>query len=247
MQKISKSDLLRLYLRSFFIQTGWSYERMIAFGFVWALSPLTKKLFSSGEERADFLKRQLLNFNANPYLAGYSLGAVARLEEERIPGQQITRFKDSLRGPLGALGDRLIWQSFLPASLTLGIILTYRFGVWGALSFWLIFNLYQVYQRARGLTKGYSLGLGVSSDLVGGHIQKVTRWSGRIGAFLLGLLFAGKLYHAAIRPSQPGNAILLPLFILLSYAAFKKNLNPRYALLLLIALFLVIKAMAFLI
>ncbi len=242
MRKISRFDLFRLYLRSFFIQTGWTYERLISFGFVWILIPLVKKLCSSVQEQRDFLKRHLTSFNANPYLASYALGAVTKLEENKTPPEQIKRFKDLLQGPLGALGDNLIWQNLRPALLILGLTLTHWFGIYGALSFWLIFNLHQVYLRARGITKGYALGFGVSSDLSKGYLQNMTKWSGRMGSIFLGFLLVSKLNKLGIQPLQPDKAILFSLFILLSFLAFKRNINPGYILLFLLASFLVIKA-----
>lgn len=250
MPRISRSDLFRLYLRSFFVQTGWTYERMLSLGFVWILIPLTKKLYSSAQEQRDFLKRHLLSFNANPYLASYAVGAVTKLEENRTSPEQIKRFKDLLRGPLGALGDNLIWQNLRPALLILGLILTHRFGVYGALSFWLVFNSYQIYLRARGIVKGYTLGLEVSSDLTKGYLQNMTKWSGRMGALFVGILFVfsygscGKLNQMEKLPFQPERVILLLLFILISFLGFKRNINPSYILLLLLASFLVIKTVA---
>lgn len=243
MQKITRIDLFRLYLRSFFVQTGWSYERMIALGFAWLLIPLAKKLCSSAEEQRDFLKRHLLSFNANPYLAGYAIGAITRLEKDKIPGEQIIRFKDSLQGPLGALGDRLIWQNFRPALLILGLVLSEAVGVFGALSFFVIFNLHQIYLRARGMIKGYALGLEVSSDLTKGFLQNMIKWSSRMGAVLLGILFVFKLNQIRTATLQLENIVLSLFFISLSFLAFKKNVNPNYILLISLALFLVIKAM----
>ena len=242
MPKLSRFDLFRLYLRSFFIQTGWSYERMIAFGFTWILIPIAKRLCPSVEERSNFLKRHLLSFNANPYLTSYALGAVAKLEEEETPEEQIIRFKDSLRGPLGALGDSLIWQNLRPTLLILGLILSQITGILGAFSFFLIFNLHQIYLRARGIIKGYSLGLGVSSDLTKGYIQNLTKWSGRIGAVLLGILFVVGLNRPRVAPMHPEKIILFLFFILLSFLGFKKSINPNYILLISVVSFLAIKA-----
>ncbi len=244
MRKISRFDLFRLYLRSFFVQTGWTYERVISLGFVWIMIPLAKRLFSSIQEQRDFLKRHLLSFNANPYLANYAVGAVTKLEERKTPPEQIKRFKDLLRGPLGALGDNLIWQNLRPALLILGLILTYRFGVYGVLTFFLIFNFYQIYVRARGIVKGYALGLRISSDLTRGHLQNMTRWSGRMGAVLLGIISVLKLNQLGIKPFQPEKATLLFLFTLFSFLTFKRNINPSYTLLIFLASFLVIKAIS---
>ena len=220
---------------------------MIALGFIWILIPVAKKLCSSIEEQSDFLKRHLRSFNANPYLASYAVGAVVKLEEDKIPGEQITRFKESLQGPLGALGDRLIWQNLRPALLILGIILSQITGVLGALSFFLIFNLHQVYLRARGIIKGYTLGFELSSDLTKGYLQSMTKWSGRMGAFLLGILFVLKSHPTGSEPFRAENIILLSLFSLLSFLAFKRNINPNYTLLISVVFFLLIKTLVILI
>ncbi len=244
MRKISKFDLFRLYVRSFFVQTGWTYDRMLALGFVWILTPLARKICSSVAEKGEFLKRHLMSFNANPYLAGYALGAVAKLEESKTHGEQISRFKDLLRGPLGALGDNLIWQNFRPALLILGIILTDRFGGLGTLCVWLIFNLYQIYLRARGIAKGYELGLGISSELNKGHLQSMTKWSGRMGTCFLGILLVLKFNQVAVKSFQVEKVILLVLFILLSFLSFKKNANPSLVLFLFLSSFLLVKLVA---
>jgi mannose/fructose/N-acetylgalactosamine-specific phosphotransferase system component IID len=242
MREISKTDLVRMYLRSFFVQTGWTYDRMLALGFVWILAPLAKKVCSSRVEQREFLKRHLASFNANPYLASYAAGAVAKLEESKNHPEQITRFKESLRGPLGALGDNLIWHNLRPALLILGLVLTAQFGVYGALCVWILFNLYQVYLRARGTVKGYRLGLEISSELRRGHLQDMSKWGGRMAAALLGVLFVFKLNQTAVGPFQPETLILFFLFVLLALWGFKRNINPSYTLLFLLAFFLIARA-----
>ncbi len=216
---------------------------MAALGFAWTIKPLTRRLFGSVEEQKSFLKRHLLGFNANPYMINYAVGAVVKLEEDKAPEEQIIRFKGSLRGPLGAIGDRLIWQNLRPALLILGLILCIFIGAVGVLVFWLIFNLYQAYQRARGLAKGFALGSELSSELTRGYLQKMTEWCSRMGALLLGILFVLKFAHLGIEP-QPLEKI--PLFVgfsWLSVMAFRKNVRPNYILWLSLSLFLVIKAM----
>lgn len=215
---------------------------MLALGFVWILAPLAKKVCSSTSEQREFLKRHLASFNANPYLASYAAGAVAKLEESKNHPERISRFKELLRGPLGALGDHLIWHNLRPALLILGLVLTVQFGVYGALCVWILFNLYQVYLRARGTVKGYRLGLEISSELRRGHLQDMTKWSARMAATLLGVMFVFKFNQTAVGPFQPETLILFLLFVLLSLWGFKRSINPSYTLLFLLAFFLVVRA-----
>ena len=231
MRGVSRFDLLRLTIRSFFVQTGFSYDRMIALGFAWILDPVAARLCSSLERRREFLKRHLDSFNANPYLVGYAVGAVTKLEETKTPPEQIRRFKESLRGPLGALGDNLIWQNLRPALLILGLILTSRYGLCGVLTFFALFNCYQIYIRARGVVKGYRLGLKVSSDLTQGHLQGVAKWSGRMGAALFGVVLVLRLSQPGIGSFQPDEAALIVFFSLCSFWGLKRNTSPGLILL----------------
>jgi PTS system mannose-specific IID component len=239
MGNISKLDLFRLYLRSFFVQAGWNYERMLALGFTWILLPLGKKLYPTPEGRKRFLTRHLQSFNTNPYLASYALGGVAKLEEMEVSEEEIGKFKDSLRGPLGALGDNLIWMNLRPALLILGIILASTLGALGALSFWLLYNLHQVYLRARGVFKGYTRGLNLSSDLRSTYYPKMIKWTGRMGAILLGIFLALKSNERILEKFE--NLIIFILLVFLTILGFRKNINPTYILLASLSSFLLIK------
>jgi mannose/fructose/N-acetylgalactosamine-specific phosphotransferase system component IID len=239
MKKISRLDLFRLYLRSFFVQAGWNYERMLALGFTWILLPLGKKLYPTPEGRKRFLNRHLQSFNTNPYLASYALGGVAKLEEVGASEEEILEFKDSLRGPLGALGDNFIWMNLGPALLILGIILASTLGAFGALGFWLLYNLHQVYLRARGVFKGYALGLNLTSDLQSTYYPKTIKWSSRMGAIFLGTFFAFKSNEIILEKFE--NLIIFILLVFVSIFGFRKNVNPTYVLLASLSSFLLIK------
>ena len=228
MEKISKLDLFRLYFRSFFVQTGWNYERMMAFGFTWILLPLVEKLCPAEEEKEKFLRRHLSFFNANPYLATYAVGAVAKLEEAQASSEEISKFRDSLRGPLGALGDNLIWVNVRSALLILGIILASTVGALGAVVFWLLYNIHQVYLRGRGLSKGYALGLNVASDFRSRFYPQMVKWSSRMGAVFLGIFLLSELNERISENVE--NLIIFILVVFLSFFGFRKNVNPNYIL-----------------
>ncbi|KPK76547.1 MAG: hypothetical protein AMJ89_03935, partial [candidate division Zixibacteria bacterium SM23_73] len=168
-------------------------------------------------------------FNANPYLATYAVGAVAKLEEAGASAEELGKFKNSLSGPLGALGDNLIWMNLRPVLLILGIILASTFGALGALIFWLLYNIHQVYLRARGLFKGYGLGLGVASDLRSAFYPRMIKWLSRMGAVFLGIFFVLKSNERILERVE--NLIIFILMVFLSIFGFRKNVNPNYILL----------------
>ena len=179
-----------LWIRSFLLQTGFNYERMQALGWCWVVSPLAKRL--SIENKQEFYQDNLESFNANPYISTYAVGAVAKLEEEKKDRKTILRLKNSLRGPLGSLGDSLIWKGVRPALLALGILTAGWLGYWGPILFLVLFNGMQIYLRRRGLKKGYELGEQIFKEFSGNFWKKMPAFFGAMGAILLGLMLALK-------------------------------------------------------
>lgn len=67
--QLSKKDRISVWWRSTFIQGSWNYERMQNGGWAYSLIPALKKLYPSGEEAKEALKRHLEFFNTHPYVA----------------------------------------------------------------------------------------------------------------------------------------------------------------------------------
>ncbi|HEY0241198.1 MAG TPA: PTS system mannose/fructose/sorbose family transporter subunit IID, partial [Gemmatimonadaceae bacterium] len=107
---------LRIYLRLFAVQGSWNYETMIGNGIAFCTEPALRMLPGGpdGKRYAEALGRHARYFNAHPYFAGVAVGALARAELEGVPAPMIERFRTALGGPLGSVGDRLVWASWLP-------------------------------------------------------------------------------------------------------------------------------------
>lgn len=95
------------------VQSGWTYERMGGIGVAFAARPLLDALVPA-ERRADAIARSAEFFNSHPWLAGLAVGAEVRAEQEGVAPEQIRRLRTALGGPLGALGDRVIWTGIFP-------------------------------------------------------------------------------------------------------------------------------------
>ncbi len=109
---------LSTFFRSFLIQGSWNNRTMIGGGFAFAILPVLRRLHRGDPEAfRDALQRHSEHFNAHPYLADLALGAVCRMEAERRDPEEIRRFKLAVRGPLGSLGDTLIWVGWRPATV----------------------------------------------------------------------------------------------------------------------------------
>src|SRR2546427_68277 len=111
-----RPGLGRSLLRLFTVQGSWNYERMQGVGFGVAEEPLLRDLATSQGAAAyrAALARGAHFFNAHPYLCGMAVGAAARAEHDGTPPDQVERLRTALCGPLGSLGDRLVWAGWLP-------------------------------------------------------------------------------------------------------------------------------------
>jgi len=108
-------SLIKVLLHSFFIQSGWSYERRQALGFFYSMYPMIENLPGRDrEEKKKLMLRHLQYFNTNPYVANLILGVVCGLERENISGEVINSVKEQLSGPLAIIGDNLFFYTLLP-------------------------------------------------------------------------------------------------------------------------------------
>lgn len=163
---IRKSDLYRIFWRSFCLQAVWNFERMQNLGFLYTLAPVLNKLYPEKEQRIQSYKRHLEFFNTHPYFANALAGIVARLEEEMAKGgevkpEEITTVKMSMGGAFGGIGDSLFWASWRPFTALLACVLVIIYlkewqGAWLApLFFLLLYNFLHFHIRIKGVTEGY--------------------------------------------------------------------------------------------
>lgn len=159
----------RMFARTFAIQSAWNYEILIGTGLAFAIEPALRLLPGGryGDAYHAALARQSHYFNAHPYMASVAVGALARAELDGEPAARIERFRTALCGPLGSVGDRLVWAAWLPFCSAFGLLL-FGLGVsagWTVGAFLALYNAGHVWLRAWGLRTGLARGLTVSQAL----------------------------------------------------------------------------------
>ena len=165
-RKVSRGDLLKVTLRSFFIQNLWNFERMQAYGFLYCMIPVINRLYPDREGRASACKRHLEAFNTHPYLAPFILGVAIAREERYARGDeddssQVAFFKNCMMGPVAGIGDEFFWASLRPFLMILGISLAIlawdhaAIGLWGVLGVLTIYNIIHLFVRWAALRSGY--------------------------------------------------------------------------------------------
>lgn len=173
MRPLSRRAVASTFARSLLIQGSWNYHTMLGGGFAFAMLPGLRRIYAAEPERLEAaVARHVEHFNAHPYLASVALGAALRMEADGSDADSVRRFKLAVRGPLGSLGDTLVWATWLPGVAVLSLAL-YWLGAPGAVAvvfFLVVYNAGHVGLRAWGLLAGLRAGREVGRALGGADL-----------------------------------------------------------------------------
>lgn len=182
---------LGIFVRLLAIQGAWNYETLLGNGIGFCIEPALR-LLPGGRHTPEFhaaLARESRYFNAHPYLASVAVGALARAELDGEPPERIERFRTALCGPLGSVGDRLVWAGWLPFC-SLASLALFGLGA-GAVAvvafFLLVYNAGHFALRIWGLNTGWTHGLRVASALGNPVLRRGPQQIGRLAALATGV------------------------------------------------------------
>ena len=116
---LTKSDINRVFWRSFTVNASFNYERQMSQGAQYALSPILQKLYPDKKELGEALQRHAEFFNTTPMLCPFIFGITAAMEEENATQEDfdpntINSVKAGLMGPLAGIGDSVFWGTLRP-------------------------------------------------------------------------------------------------------------------------------------
>ena len=187
----ARPRLVRSLLRLFTVQGSWNYERMQGIGIGVAEEALLQDLRTEGGADGVAYRAAVARgarfFNAHPYLCGLAVGAAARAEHDGVPPEQVERLRTALCGPLGSLGDRLVWAGWLPFTSGLALIgVALGLGLPAILGFVVVYNVGHVALRWWALRAGWTYGARVAQALREPLLQRATALSGPAMALIIG-------------------------------------------------------------
>ena len=179
-----------MHLRMLSIQSGWNYEVLLGTGIAFCVEPALRLLEGGrgGQAYRDALARQSQYFNAHPYLASLAVGALARAELDREPAARIERFRTAMCGPLGSVGDRLVWAAWLPFCSLIGLA-AFGAGLSPAgvvILFLALYNAGHIALRVWGLETGWRRGLGMAAALGNPLLRQAPPHIARAAALVAG-------------------------------------------------------------
>jgi PTS system mannose-specific IID component len=198
MSRLPRGVLLSTFLRSFTIQGSWNYRTMIGGGFAFAMLPVLRWVSGADSKAmARGVTRHSEHFNAHPYMASLALGATARLELDKSDPEEIERFKLAVRGPLGSLGDTLIWMAWRPTAALVALAAAVVGGPpWlVVVVFLVLYNFGHLLLRSWGFIVGVRYATKVGERLERARLSRVAVRVSVLGLLTLGLvlgLIAGR-------------------------------------------------------
>jgi mannose PTS system EIID component len=189
--RLPRRTELAILFRMLAIQGSWNYETLLGNGIGFSMEPALR-LLPGGVHTTRFkdaMARQSKYFNAHPYLAAVAVGALARAELDGEPPERIERFRTALPGPLGSVGDRLVWAGWLPFSSLVALTVFGLGGGAGAVigTFLILYNVGHIGLRVWGLRMGWTHGLRVAQALANPVLRRGPQVIAPMAAFAVGL------------------------------------------------------------
>lgn len=236
---------LAIFIRLLAIQGSWNYEILMGNGIGFCLEPALR-LLPGGIHTPKFheaLARESRYFNAHPYLASVAVGALARAELDGEDPVRIERFRTALCGPLGSVGDRLIWAGWLPFC-SLASLAAFGLGASALVvvsMFLVTYNVGHLGLRLWGLNTGWKHGLRVASALGNPVLRRGPQQIARVAALATGIaipLALGRIIGAG-RHLTIGLLIAVALGALLIVRLQDRIEGWRLTLIILVALALI--------
>lgn len=247
--EIDKSDkkvLNHVFWRTLTLSVNYNYERMQAFGFVYAMIPAIRAYYKDTQQQIDALKRHFELFNTTPSIGGFITGLATSMEKEAaidpdFDKSSINAIKVSLMGPLAGIGDSIFWGSLRVISLGVGISMAAQGSLLGLFVHLLLFNVPAHLVRYYGTMSGFGLGSSfIKKATENGLVDAITKGATTVGLMTVGamtcILVNFKLDKAFHISGQELNLqeildgivpnILPILLTFLCYKAVTKNVKP---------------------
>ena len=121
----------KMFIKAFFIQALWNFERLQNIGFLFVLKPYLDRIYPDKNERRRALLRHASFFNTHPYMANVIVGISSNMEKKisdgTMPQDSVNQIKSIMAGPLAAIGDSFFWGTLRPVTSFISIFLVILF------------------------------------------------------------------------------------------------------------------------
>lgn len=213
--KVTKSDLNKVFWRMQVLNITNNFESMQAIGFLSSFIPVLERLYADKPEaeKVAAMERHLQFFNSHVNADALILGITAAIEETTTEEEKetVVSIKTGLMGPLAGIGDSLLKFTWLPICGSIGASLAFTGNVIGPILMFLLYNVVNVASKYYGIHWGYKKGVEVINGSSGNNVmQRVSNMANVVGLMVIGSLIASVVKVNMVAEISAGeNTILL--------------------------------------
>lgn len=185
-----------MFFRQFTSQCSQSYDKMMAYGFMYTLEKPLRKIYPDDEDFYRALERHTEFFNMTPHVLPFVAGLSVSMEEQaaRDPSfdiSSVNAVKVGLMGPLSGIGDSFYWGTFRVVAAGIGIGLAATGNPLGPIIYALIYTVVNVLTRIVSAHLGYNLGTKFLEQSAQSNLMnKLTDAAGVLGMTVVGAMIA---------------------------------------------------------
>lgn len=158
---MNRATVIKIFLRSLFINTTLNFRRMQNLGFAMSIIPLVRQWQKQHKDVEEILIRHLQMFHTHPYFSASVIGSIVRLEIDCADNgttPDAMAVKQSLMGPYAAIGDIFFWGALKPFAAVFAVVLAYAGLIVAPLAFLLIYTPTHLWVRIKGFIESYRRG-----------------------------------------------------------------------------------------
>jgi PTS system mannose-specific IID component len=226
---VRSASLVRCFWRSLFIQATWNRLGLQNLGFAYCIEPALRDLYRDPEQRRAALRRHIGFFNCHPYTGAAVLGGAIhhemRAAEGTEPAATALSYKQTLQGPLAALGDGFFWTALRPFFGTLAAVGAIVWGWPAIVAALLLYNVVHLGLRIRLFRRGYEKGDAIVADIARLSLPRVAEHLRTAGVVLCGLA-AGLLLFQGAGSAALVSGALATVAAAFGYLALSRGARP---------------------
>lgn len=191
---ITKKDLRSVFFRSFTMQSSWSFDKMMAYGFMYSIEKPLRKIYPNDDDYYEALKRHTETFNITPHVSPFVINLAVAMEQENaktenFDTESINNLKVGLMGPLSGIGDSFFWGTFRVITAGIGIAFAQQGNILGVLLYFFLYTAIHFIVKYVTGNAGYKMGTMFLENSAQNHlIEKLS-----YGASILGLTVIGAM------------------------------------------------------
>ena len=160
---MTPKDYRSIFWRSFTIQGSWSFDKMMAYGYMYAIEKPLRKIYPNDDDFYAALKRHTETFNVTPHVSPFLMTLGVAMEEENAKSDtfdtsSINNVKVGLMGPMSGIGDSFFWGTFRVIAAGIGIGLAKSGNILGAVIYFLLYTAIHFITKILGGKYGYKMG-----------------------------------------------------------------------------------------